>query len=292
MIPVSISYGDWSYKGDLPQSLAEVPFKLLRPVMRELLRPNIDYAYCRIACLLLNIPSKWWRRMPDDVRAQIVGLTCDIGFSAGGPEGLRDSETATPLLEEFKHNGVTYVLAKAEGNNVRCSEYAFADGYLEDFAEDPSEINMLRIIATYAREESYDKELSLKRSDRRVPIYSRDEVDARAKELKGLAPEVATAVFIYAIGLKKFVHDMYAEWLFGGTPDPDDDEPDDEPEPHSDDPDFGWWGIYMRLGKEGAFGNIDQVHQSFLHDVCAYLVQEEVQARRNEKAKPPPNLEA
>ena len=48
--------------------------------------------------------------------------------------------------------------------------------------------------------------------------------------------------------------------------------------------DLGWWGTFMRVAKQGVFGKLEEVHQSFIHDICGFLAQERSDQRQREQA--------
>ena len=264
MLPVKISYADWRFEGDLPQTLAEVALSRREPLVHAL--ANMPAGRPTIARRLLRIPDKTWRRMPAHVQRQLATLTCDFGFG----------DSAEPLLTSFLHRGVIYHMPRRDGENLRAQEYALAEGMLQALIANPDDRTLFLLVATYAREADPDKERAAARNDIRIPLLSRDQVEARATALEGLAPGYTSMVVAYAAGVQKLIHELYADFLFGS-----DGDGDEEPRPGV--LNLGWWGTFMRVAKQGTFGPLPQVHDAYLHDVCAYLAQEVSDAREAER---------
>lgn len=281
-LPVSIRLNEWTFRGDLWTSLSEVPSQFTLDTLRDLLDEDQAVALQRIAIRQFGISRKRWNALPTEARQQLVELMPHIEVA----------DNSKPVVPEFSHSGNTYVLPQADAANVRCLEFALADAFLRDFHEEPTHHNMMLVVATYARPQlsGWDAEaVALKRNDWREPLASRAEVEARALALTDLDTTMAVAIVSQAVAIKKLVHTLYNEWLFNSSATPDDDgEPDEEEDlrPVNNDPDFGWWAVFMRVAAQGVFGDVTRVHQSFLHDVCVYLVTQAVDAKRAKRSKP------
>jgi len=142
---------------------------------------------------------------------------------------------------------------------------------------------LLRLSACLWREEDYNEKEALKRGDERVPLHSKEEVEARVIRMATVPTEVLLQALTWWIGMKMLINGMYGAWLF------EQDEEDEEDEPASAEatagkagkgPNFGWWGIFLDVAESGVFGPLAQVYQTSIHDVCIFLVKKRAEANQ------------
>jgi hypothetical protein len=245
----------------------------------------------------LNIPQrwselskddrrKWWRwaailppekvrqklithLLPWRLRAQLTDLDANAILSQLEWVSVKPScdEVA---VESFHFEGIEYVFPSAKGGNITAIEYALADEfYQQGVAGD--ENGYLMLTACLWREALKSDKKALKRGDRRSRLFSREEVEARAETLKRAPTEMHIQAIAWWVGFKTLMREMYKTWLFS-DPDEEEDEEGIEKAAKPSGPDFGWWGIYLDIAETGIFGDIKQVHQTPIHDICIYMV--------------------
>lgn len=239
-------------------------------------RPAADRAMVR-DCL---------RKLPGRIRRGLTDL--DLGAFALNLAWVSVEPDCKQLaIPSFEHRRRRYHFPTPKGTNVTCIEYPLADDYYRQFVEGKDEQALLLLLATLAREEDADEAGTLRRGDKRVPLHSRDEIEARAHRLRNVPAEVQLQALMYFAGLKAYIARVYGSWLFDMPEEEEEEEENpEEVEPAQDTryPDFGWWGIFQSVAESGVFGNLDQVYQASLHDICIYLVRKRVEAEQQKEA--------
>lgn len=230
--------------------------------------------------LLRTIPARARRRMSE---LDMAGLTTLLHWADAQP----DCETVP--LPHFTHKGIMYHFPRAKGSNLTCIEFPMADEYYTQFVEaaEPDQQALMCLLATLCREQNYDDAAVLRLGDARVPLHSREEVEARAMRLQGVPPEYCLQALLWFAGMKLYVSRVYGPWLFEQDEEEEEDEDNPTPSPSAGggSPNFGWWGIYQDVAEAGVFGHdVDQVHQKPFHDVCVYLVRKRVAAEQTASA--------
>jgi hypothetical protein len=224
------------------------------------------------------VPLRFRRAMTD---LDFAALSSHLDWLEVKP----DTENAP--LDGFTHNDVQYAFPNAKGANVSCIEFALCDDYYKEFSEGNADA-LLRVSACLWREEDDNEREALRRGDARVPLYSKEEVEARVKRLEGVAHEVHIQALLWWVGMKMLVSKMYGNWLF------EQDDEDDEDEPayakasagEGKGPNFGWWGIFLDVAESGTFGPLDKVYQTSIHDICIFLVKKRAEANQAPEPKP------
>lgn len=228
--------------------------------------------------------------LPRWVRQQIS----DLDFS--GLTMLLDWMQVEPDCEDipiktFVHKGVTYHFPAPKGQNVCCLEYALADDTYTKFVDGAAD-NLPQLVATIIRESDTDKAGALKRNDKRVALYSKSEAEERSHRQRKLPPEYTVQALLYFGGLKAYIHRVYGSWLFEASEDDEGDEDAPKESKASRGPDFGWWGMFQQVAEAGVFGNLQQVYQTSIHDVCIFLVRKRIEADSvNANSSPKPTQE-
>lgn len=271
-----------TWRRQLPESWEDVPAKR-RGQYYDRLIGNEQEGVRQVLRQLLRLPAWALRAMNAE---QVGTLTAALAWMLPRPDCVRIP------FPSFAHRGVTYHLPLAKGQNICCLEYPLADDYYLRFYNTGDPEALLCLVAVLCREENPDRARALSAGDRRVPLHSRAEAEARAARLAGMPPYLQYAVLLYFAGLKEYIYKTYKAWLFEEEDVIEDEEEDaDEESDNEDDederpqeasapssPDFGWWGIYQEAAEAGLFGTLEQVYQASFHDVAMWLVRQRVKA--------------
>lgn len=234
--------------------------------------------------MVRDLLPKWARRQISDL--DFAGLTLLLDW-------IQPTETTDEVpVPTFTVDGIEYHFPAPKGRNVKCLEFAIGDQYYQRFVAGEAEALML-LVATVWREQERDGAMALRRNDSRAPLYSSGEVEARAILLQHAPEEMVLQALLYFGGLKAYIHKVYGKWLFEQPDDDDDEEEDDadtakKPDQKTGSPDFGWWGVFQSVAEGGVFGNLDQVYQTSLHDVCIYLVRKRAESNNAPEPKQSP----
>lgn len=239
----------------LPASWKEVSQARRLPLWRALVSAPGEHGRVAALWMLLDLP----RRVSVDLRPDHVAALLDA------LPWLRALPDPQPPFDSFSHAGKTYYLPAAHGLNLSAIEYPIADEAFTTYLKNNSDEHLRLLCAVLCREAEQDAASAERRGDRRVPLLSRPQAEARAARMSNLPHDVMGGVLLYFAGVKAFVSQSYGKVLF--------EQPDeDEPAQPSTTPSLGWWSIYFNLAADGPFGNLEQVYQTDFHDVCIYLV--------------------
>lgn len=166
-------------------------------------------------------------------------------------------------LSEITLRGTRYVLAKPMGRNVTAGEFAVCDDLYKQVI-DKNDLDALRTLtAILFRERDADREAARARGDERTPYRNKDEATARIKRMGEPPVEMQLQALYYFAGLKQVIHRLYGRHIFQN-------ENTESTAPAG--PDFGWWGVLQGVAESGVFGDLRSTYQSFLHEVCVFLV--------------------
>lgn len=206
-----------------------------------------------------------------------AGLTLLLDWAKAEPDC-----DAVPI-PHITHGGTMYVFPAPKGKNVTCLEFALCDDLYKQVI-DGDDSALATLSAVLWRERDKDEQAALRRSDARVLLHSSMEAESRAARLKKAPAEMQHQALLYFEGLKLYVHRMYGKWLFEQEDDDDEEEESDTtgqraPETSSG-PNFGWWGVFMQVAESGVFGDLKQVYQTSLHDICIYMVKKRAEAEQ------------
>lgn len=167
-----------------------------------------------------------------------------------------------PFIKKFKHHGTWYHLPSQLLENVRAFEYNQADKYFLKYLMNKDQSDALRMVATLCRPRHWSEYDIKKRDDIRQPLISETDIHERAERLKGLDNRVILYVMLFYSTCKKKIHQMAAP-IF---------EQNDNHGKTNNGYDFGWDGVFMSLAEGGAFGTLQQVHETKIHEVIIYLL--------------------
>lgn len=171
-------------------------------------------------------------------------------------------------LPEITLSGTRYVLAKPMGRNVTAGEFAVCDD-LYKMVITKNDLESLRTLtAILYREVEPDQALARARGDERVAYQNKDEAAARLERLGEPPAEMQMQALYYFAGLKTQIHRLYGRFIFDT----------EKQEGTQAGPDFGWWGVLQGVAESGVFGDLRSTYQSFLHEVCVFLVRKKQEA--------------
>lgn len=265
-VPVEIIIGSRLYRRVLPASWKEVPEARRLSLARMLFRYDGERGRLEALRKLLDVPGKVWRRLS---AGHGIALLDALPWLAIRPD-------PEPWFETFRHQRRRYYLPNAHGINLVALEYPIADEAFMDFVSTGNPDSLRLLCGTLCREEEVEPTAVIRRGDRRVPLLSRSEAEARAERFRNLPMHIQHVVFLYFAGVKEYVNRSYGPILFEK---PETDE-HGNPVHANTTPSLGWWSVYFSVAAGGPFGNdIDVVGQKAFHDVCLYLV-DRIRAQR------------
>jgi hypothetical protein len=265
------------YEVALPTSWSEVAPNLRRDFWKFALAGN----FLEIARIASRIPKAVWFALDAESKAAMVSVVRE--FATAKPD------CANLPFAALRCDGRDYYFPKPNGSNITAMEFAIADEYYNKVAAGDTKVLPL-LVSTICREAHPDNAEAMRRDDVRVPIYSRTEVEARAAIIKDAQPAMQFSALLYWAGMKQLVATLYGEWLFDAPEQPEEGEP--EPQPNeapvqSPQPNFGWWGSFLTVAESGVFGNVEQVHHTAFHNVCVWMVKQEVKRQQIANQKQP-----
>lgn len=243
--------------------------------------------------IAVSIPERW-SDLPERRRHSWWRLVCSLPEHQVGPQLLRSVLRQLPAwarlllpaedgaaiqhvlrwaklkadcsdiaLQEIHLRRTRYVLAKPMGRNVVAGEFAVCDDLYKSIVT-KNDLDALRTLtAILYREEDPDLLTAQARGDARVPYHNKDEAAARLRRMGEPPVEMQMQALYYFAGLKQVIHRLYGRHIFQG-------EGSDGPAPTG--PDFGWWGVLQGVAESGVFGDLRSTYQSFIHEVCVFLV--------------------
>lgn len=220
-----------------------------------------EYALTRIAIHLLKMSKSFTRRLN---HYQLLDLAKSLDW-------MQLDLFTEPPVDHFILDGVMYYLPGPKMENASAAEYAMAEDTVGEYIRTQDNETLLTLCGILCRERKEDERDIRATGDPRIPIRDISEAKYRAKLFAQLDPSLLGMIFLYFVASRQEVHNLYADWIFTKE---DDDTPDAEKSNRNDGPMFGWWSIFMDIAKSGVFGTLPQVHQSNIHQICVYLVQE------------------
>lgn len=169
-----------------------------------------------------------------------------------------------------------YVMCREMLDSSTIREFIIADEYLSAYVaamekgdKKESQKQLFLLLATVMRPANADHRETERINDKRVPLHGRTQVEHHAAILRRYSTSVLLKKKIYyaasiaamtVLATKIFIHENYMPHLSG----------DDEG--GSGGLNFGWNTIVMDLAENGAFGDIEQVYNSQLHDIMIFCI--------------------
>ena len=227
--------------------------------LQQLLAGDELPAKVRILKAMLGLPKGIFEALDNE---QVSVMVAQLDWMTLQPSPV-------PILESFTHHGIEYHLPRPNFEDGCAIEFPVADRFLEEYAATNDERELLKLVATLARPLEHGQ---------RAKLLNRHEAETRAEMLRGLPLEISIAVMLYFVGVKEFVSKSYDKWLFGSDDDDDNDEFED-----ADAPKFGWWGAYLGIAENGAFGNYEQVLQTNFHRIAMFLIEKKKENNRHKR---------
>ena len=170
-------------------------------LLRMLLTNTGELGRIIALCRLLGLKRKESNLLqPEQVRDLLACL-----------DWLRPVPDARPLVDVIGKG--KYHLPKEKFSNGTAMEYAIADEYFGQFAQGDAKALPL-LVATLARPQRRSADESARLGDVRIPLHSRSEIEARAQLIEELPLEQKMVVVLYWAGVKQYVHETYAGWIF------------------------------------------------------------------------------
>lgn len=255
MHEIKINYGSGrSLRRSLPSSWEEVPHLRRWDLLREVIagKPALE-----ILIRMLDLPSIILKSITE-------GQWHDLLRSMSWLYSQLPIER--PVLHYICPRKVALYFPAEDFTNVTGREYAlFDDMIMQDGQED-------KILAVLCRPTNPTRP----KSDKRIPLTSRDDIEAWLPEVQAIPQEIRTYLHAIFSGYRVKLYETYKDWIF--TP-PTRVTDDDQPESTST-LDFGWWGAFLSIAKDGVFGTYDEVLQTPIHNICMHMAKEAEEALR------------
>jgi hypothetical protein len=260
MIRFKVNTGTKFTLHQLPENWAEIPtFGQKMAIVRILLGQKGDEYEQRVAIVrvLLNVSDKQFKRLGNELSKLTITL-----------KWLNIEPSATPVFDSCIHKGVTYYLPKADFANGTAAEFVLALDYYGAYAESKSSDDLLKLVAVLARQSSDNMRVAAEKNDIRVSIHDNgNEVDERAKLLRGLPEEISICILRYFEGVKLMFHTLGVQaelWT----------EPKEGEEETENVALFGWRTTFRTIAEKGPFGtNYDDVCQRKFWEIFQYLLE-------------------
>lgn len=250
----------------VPASWAEINDEQLQKVAHLIFGlPETLITRQGIAITIL-IPSlkKIWTDLTEDQAWDLIRLT---GW-------IFDDISGRSIIREFEHEKIKYHLPEDNLRKESIIAFSFADNYFDQFVQTKDAQYLDKVIACIARQAGSAEYPALQSVEGDIrEHFSTSRTAERAKAFATLDPGIKTAILLFFMGSKKYIHKQYAV-LFQ--------KPDLEAEKKAPEkpsfgkkiipkPDYGWLGIIYDLAEQKTFGPFDQVKHQFLHTCCYYL---------------------
>lgn len=214
---------------------------------------------------LLNLPKAVFSNLSDEQMSALVDKLDWLTLGA----------IDAPLLSQFNHAGLIWLLPRAQFKDGAAIEFPMADQFVMAFSKSGAESDLLKVVGSLATPVENGQ-------TKRQIIKSREDAEHRADILRGISIETAMAVLLYFLGIKQFIAEKYGDFLFDDEDDDDDDALVRAAMAHF--PNFGWWGSFLGIAESGVFGTYEQVLQTNFHRVVMFLIEKRKEAKRQKAA--------
>jgi hypothetical protein len=186
-------------------------------------------------------------------------------------------------------------MPEPKGQNMTALEFAYCNDLYDKYVTSGDVEAATLLAATLWRPMRMWPSERRKAGDDRVGFFASAEAKARVNRMQ---PDMIVQALFYFAGFKDLLIKTYGAYLFdadeadeSAASDEDQDEyANNEPTTPSGEsdnyPDFGWWGIMQAVAEVGLFGNMEQVYQTSIHDLCIYLVRKEIENQRMKRNMP------
>ncbi len=222
---------------------------------------------------LLDLPVIFWKKIGTGEMYDL--LRCIEWMQV-------DSKSTSPIAPYYDYRprrgaDVRLYLPAAQFKTVTGREYAMLDDMYRAFIQDVHDADVeAQMIALILRPAGASADPA---SDPRVPLLSKDQTAAWLPAVKALPESVRAYMSMYISAHRQMIHTTYRHWLF-----PEKAAVEEGQEPEDEGLNFGWWGAFMDVARDGVFGTYDQVLDTTFHSICQHLIMnvEEYRRRRQE----------
>ena len=176
----------------------------------------------------------------------------------------------------FRLNGREYHICRQQMENSTMREFIISDDFLSKYVEainhqKPAEDHLYHLMGAMCRPQRLQKNPG----DRRIPLLNIQHAKSLGAVFKRHARSLANKkditlaamICLYtALSTKNFIAKTYMPHLSGGE------------NTGSRSIDFGWHTIVMDIAENGAFGTIEEVYNTNLHDIMVFCVKKALDA--------------
>ena len=171
-----------------------------------------------------------------------------------------------------------YIMCREMLDSSTIREFIIADEYLTAYVAAlekgdaiESQKQLFYLLATVMRPANADPRVTERINDQRVPLHGRTQIEHHAAILRRYSKSLlykraiyyaASVAVMTVLATKNFIHANYMPHLSG----------DGGEGSGSGGVNFGWNTIVMDIAENGAFGDIETVYNSQLHDVMIFCV--------------------
>jgi len=186
----------------------------------------------------------------------------------GAWELQADYDALAPM-PGFRYFYLHYVEPPRDFATGTLREFIYMDEYLEEIVSGDASLppapkgESIACLTALLYRRPADHAAALRRDDRRAPLIGRDQVGMWAQTINRHSylrqvQSMQASALLYAIGVKQLVHNLYGSRLFSGEANTS----------HN----LGWMAVAMQVAEQGVFGNYEQVLDTTLHEVLAYML--------------------
>jgi hypothetical protein len=205
----------------------------------------------QVQALLIRVfvpePEEFWNNLSDERLYELIKAV----------EWMMNEPFYTRLIDHFTHKGKTYWTPEESLFDLCGFEFneceSFAELMTANTEESAKALDMLCAVLCSPTHER--------------ARYNANEASHRRDEFADLPGWVKLYLARHYVGCKQRLAELY-EPIFATASSDKKNEEEEEHEPAS----FGWIGTFMNIAYCGPFGTFEQVGQTNLHDICAYLV--------------------
>jgi hypothetical protein len=254
MIEFNIKSKYRTFSRKLPQSWADMNQKDKIEAIRFIFLLGDEEGRAAILKKILNLPEYVWQTMGMDDKADLLSKLDFMSLKA----------STIPVFQSFIHKQEEYHLPKPDFINGATIEFIIALDYFHEYGESQDTHELLKLVATLARERRVNEADNVRFGDVRIPIHDNsDEAETRALKFKTLPNEIVISVLRYFEGVKKMIHDLGVESDLWKNPQ------NDTKTAHSEVALYGWRTILRNLG--GTISEYDRLCQRPFWEVFQIL---------------------
>jgi hypothetical protein len=242
---MTLSFQNKNIELRLPSKISELRHSIWRSPLFLKAIMAMDDILIRMSVIEHETPNTFYKHMsPQHISQVLHHWTMDYDWKD------------IPPAPAWKYIHLNYVAPPEDFRTGTLREFIYLDEYL-------TAGDTLSLTALLYRRKCKDVMDAFKREDMRERLISRDQVTAWAAILKRYVHKEGVQIMIagahvYAISIKSLIHDIYGQRLFGG----------DQTVSHN----LGWTATAMQIAEQGVFGGYEQVLDTTLHEILAYML--------------------